>query len=122
MRNKQKQLKNKEKKPIDAITNKNGRLEALTNKDNHKSIYKEIFDQLVKEKFDEMKELTYEIEHDDLIYYFKNNTARKNSNVFDNGIELFRKIQSGEMKLKDAKELQNIFKSNLNEISKGRFK
>ena len=122
MRNKQKQLKNKEKKPIDAITNKNGRLEALTNKDNHKSIYKEIFDQLVKEKFDEMKELTYEIEHDDFIYYFKNNTARKNSNVFDDGIELFRKIQSGEMKLKDAKELQNIFKSNLNEISKGRFK
>ena len=31
-------------------------------------------------------------------------------------------MQSGEMKLKDAKELQNIFKSNLNEISKGRFK
>ena len=26
------------------------------------------------------------------------------------------------MKLKDAKELQNIFKSNLSEISKGRFK
>ena len=26
------------------------------------------------------------------------------------------------MKLEDAKELQNIFKSNLNEISKGRFK
>ena len=26
------------------------------------------------------------------------------------------------MKLKDAKELQNIFKTNLNKISKGRFK
>ena len=41
---------------------------------------------------------------------------------FNIGIELFRKIQSGEMKLEDAKELQNIFKSNLNEISRGRFK
>ena len=26
------------------------------------------------------------------------------------------------MKLKDVKEMQNIFKSNLNEISRGRFK
>ena len=43
-------------------------------------------------------------------------------NDFDNGIELFRKIQSGEMKLEDAKELRNIFKSNVNEISKGRYK
>ena len=31
-------------------------------------------------------------------------------------MELFRKMQSGEMKLEDVKELQNIFKSNLNEI------
>ena len=43
-------------------------------------------------------------------------------NDFDNGIELFRKMQSGEMKLEDAKELRNIFKSNVNEISKGRYK
>ena len=43
---KQKQLKNKGK--IDAITNQNKRLETLTNKGDHKSIYKEIFDKLVK--------------------------------------------------------------------------
>ena len=46
----------------------------------------------------------------------------KNINDFDNGIELFRKIKSGEIKLEDAKELHNIFKSNLNEISRERFK
>ena len=46
---------------------------------------------------------------------------KKNFNDFDNGIELFKKIQSHEMKLEDAKELQNIFISNLNKISKGRF-
>ena len=34
---------------------------------------------------------------------------------FDNGIELIRKIQSGEIRLEDAKELQNILKSYLNE-------
>ena len=42
--------------------------------------------------------------------------------IFDNGIKIFRKIKSGEMKLEDAKELQNIFKSNLSKILKGRFK
>ena len=36
------------KKHIDAITNQNERLEALTNKDNHKNIYKEIFNKVVK--------------------------------------------------------------------------
>ena len=41
---------------------------------------------------------------------------------FGNCIELFTKIQSGKKKLEDTKELQNIFKSNVNEISTGRFK
>ena len=58
----------------------------------------------------------------DLIYCFKYNTATKNFNEFENGIELFRKIKYDEMKLEDAKELQNIFKTNLNKISKGRYK
>ena len=110
------------KKQVDAITNQNKRLEALTNKNNHKSIYKEIFDKLVKEKLDEIKELIYKIENDNLIYYFKNNTAKIHFNDFDNGIELFRKIKSGEMRLEDANKLQNIFKSNLNQISKEIFK
>ena len=70
-------------------------------------IKKYLLNQL-KKKFDELKKLTYEIDHDDLIYYFKNN--------FDNDIELFRKIQSGEMMLENTKEPQNIFKLNLNGI------
>ena len=65
--------------------------------------------------------LTHEIDHYDLIY-FKNNTAAKDFNDFENGIELFRKIKSGEMMLENRKELQNIFKINLNKISKGRLK
>ena len=37
-------------------------------------------------------------------------------------MELIRKIKSDEMKLEEIKKLRNIFKSNLNEISIGRFK
>ena len=40
-------------------------MEALTNKDDSKSIYKEIFDKIVKEKFDKIKWLSDEIDHND---------------------------------------------------------
>ena len=73
---------------------------ALTIKD-HKDNYKKI---LVKEIFDEIKESTDEINHNDLIYYFKGYTAGKILDDFNNGNTLFRKIQSGEMKLEKQKD------------------
>ena len=95
---------------------------ALTNKDDHKENYKERFEELVKERFDEVKELTNKINQNDLIYYFKGNITRKMFDDFLNDIKLFRKIQSGEVKLEEAKKLQNVFKSKLNEISRGWYK
>ena len=72
------------------ITNQNKRLEDLTNKNDHKDIYKQIFDKIVKEKFDVIRELTNEINDDYLTYYFKGDTA-KGFDDFNNGIELFKK-------------------------------
>ena len=46
----------------------------------------------------------------------------KRFNNFNNGMKLFRKIKSGKMKLEEAKKLQNVFKSNLNKISRGKYK
>ena len=69
----------------------------------HKDNYKEVFEELVTERFDEIKELTDEIDHDDLIYYFTGNTAIKIFDHFNNGMELFRKIQSGEVNLEEVK-------------------
>ena len=69
-----------------------------------------------------MKELNDEVNHNDLIYYFKGNNARKRFDDFNNGIELFRKMKSGEIRLEEAKKLQNKFKSNLNEVSRARNK
>ena len=54
------------------IKAKNKRL----NKDNgHKDNYKEIFNELDKERFGKIIELTNEINQNDLIYYFKGNSA-----------------------------------------------
>ena len=58
---------------------------------------------LVKERFDEIKELNDEINENDLTYYFKGNTARKRFDDFNNSIELFKKIKSGELKIEEAK-------------------
>ena len=121
-----KTTKEQGRKQIDATTDQNERLVASANKDDHnddhKDIYKEIFDKLAQEKSDKIKELTYEIDYDDLTYYFTGNKARKRFDDFNNEIELFRKIQSGEIKLEESKKLQKIFKSNLNKILRGRFK
>ena len=55
--------------------------EALTNKDNHKSDYKsdykKLLEKIAKEKLSKIEELTSEIDYNDLIYYFKNNTSSK---------------------------------------------
>ena len=63
---------------------------ALTNKDDYKDNYREIFQELVKERFDEIKELNNGINQNDLTYVFKGNTARKKSDDFNNGTELFK--------------------------------
>ena len=59
------------KKRTDAITNQNKKLAALTNKnDDHQDNYIKIFEELAKERFDKLKELTDETNQSDLIYYF----------------------------------------------------
>ena len=66
-------MKIKEKTNITnkTITNQSKRLATVTSKvDNHKDNYKKLFEELVKERFDEVKGLTNEINQNDLIYYF----------------------------------------------------
>ena len=84
-----KTIEDQGEKQIDTIVNQNKRLVALTNEDLYKDNYKKIFEELVKERFDEIKELTHEINQNDLIDYFKDNTDRKTLDDFNKGIELF---------------------------------
>ena len=46
---------------------------------------------------------------------------QKRFDEFNNGIGLCKKIQSGQTKLEEVIKLENIFKSNLNRISRGEF-
>ena len=120
---KTKTIEEQGKKQIDAIRNQNKKLRLWSIKIIIKIIIKKILlKKIGKEKPSKIEELTSEIDHDNLIYYFENNTASKDCTNFENGVELYNKIKFGEMKLEDVKELQNILKSNLSKISKGRFK
>ena len=76
---KNKTIEEQWRKQIDAFTNQSKIIEVLTNKGDHKSIYKEIFDKLIKERFDEIIELTNEINQNDLIYYFKSKSEERQS-------------------------------------------
>ena len=50
---------------------------------------KKCFKKFVKEKLDEIKDLTYDINSDYLTNYFKGNTIKKGFDDFSNSIELF---------------------------------
>lgn len=70
----------------------------------------------MKEWFDEIIELTDEINLDDSIYYFRKESSRKRFDEFENGINLFEKAKSGDEKLEEAKKYKKVFKSTLKEI------
>ena len=76
----------------------------LINNDGKKLSHKEIFQELFRERFDEILELTDEKKMDNLIYYFKDDISRKSFDEFENGIQLFEKIKSSDMKLEEAKK------------------
>ena len=71
---------------------KNKEKQALTNEYDQKENYKEIFENIVKERFEEIKQSNNNINHENLIFYFKSNNARKRFDGFSNCIKLLRKI------------------------------
>ena len=62
------------------------------------------------------------MDKNNLIHYFKGDTARKRFDNFNNGTELFVKRKSSETKLEKANNRQNVFKPNRNKNSRRRLK
>ena len=57
-----------------------------------------------KEIFHGIRELTDENDLKYVIYYFKDDTRKKRFYYFNNGIENFQKMKSGEMNLEEEKK------------------
>ena len=61
----------------------------LISNDSKNLSHEKIFQNLFKERLDEIIELTDETNFDRLIYYFKGDCSRKKFDSFKNGIKLF---------------------------------
>ena len=80
---------------------------------------KEIFHELVDKRIKETTELSEKVNHNDLIYKYKGNTASVNFDQFDNAFSLLDKIRNGKISLTNAKSDQEKFRSYLSEIKIG---
>ena len=101
--------------------NENERQVGLINVDGKNLSHIEIFEQLVKERFDEIIELTNETSFHGFIYYFEDDKARKRF-LFPKWGKTFWKNETWLYQGIRSKKLKNIFKSNLKEMVREKYK
>ena len=76
---------------------------------------KEIFNELVDERLEEITDLDEKVNSDNLIYRYKGRTGDAKFDKFDNAFDIIHKIRNAKTSLKDVKSNQAKFKSNLND-------
>ena len=70
---------------------------------------KEIFNELADQRLDKITDLDKKVNHDDLVYKYKNKNKNEEFDKYDNALDLINKIRNGEIKLSEAKnDQQNI--------------
>ena len=79
---------------------------------------KEIFNELVDERLEEITNLDKKVNSDNLICRYKCRTADVKFDKFDNALDLIDEIRKGEISLTYVKNNQAKFKANLGEIKK----
>ena len=83
---------------------------------------KQIFNELVNERLEEITNLDKKVNSDDLIYKYKGNTADAKFDKLDNALAITNKVRNGEISLADVKNNQERFKSHLGKMKKGNTK
>ena len=115
LKNKQKQLKIKERKKSKQLRKQLIR----SNKDVYNESHK-IFDELSYKRMSETNDLSKQIDLNNLTYYFRDKIISPINFIgFKAPLHLYRDIRDGNIKLAKAKEDQNQFKLTLNEITRG---
>ena len=79
---------------------------------------KEIFNELVDERLDEITELDKKVNRDNLVYRYNGKSPDEKFGKYDNALDLINKIKNGEIELLDVKNDQTVFKSLLGKIKK----
>ena len=123
LKNKQKQLKIKEKKKVKAIRNQGQIKTTESNKDVDNESRK-IFDEVSShERMSEIKDLSRQIDLNYLTYYFKSKSISLINFIgFKAPLHFYRDRLNGNVKLAEVEKEQKQFKTELNEITRGSLK
>ena len=87
--------------------------------DNNTSISKEIYDEILEERMDEILKIIREINYSNLVYDFKGPTPSISFTKFEGPMYTYNQLKNGEKTLQQVEEDQKKFKSELNEITSG---
>ena len=80
---------------------------------------KEIFNALADKRIKEINELNEKVSYDDLINKYKGNASEEKSNTYDQAFSLLDEIRDGKISLTNARNDQEKFRLDINEIKRG---
>ena len=80
---------------------------------------KEIFNALADKRIKEISELNEKVNYDDLINKYKGNASEEKSNTYDQAFSLLDEIRDGKISLTNARNDQEKFRLDINEIKRG---
>ena len=90
--------------------------------DDRTSTSKEIYDEILEERTDEILKLSKEISHVDLVYDFKGPVASMNLGKYGGPMYIYGHMKNGEKRLQQVEEEQKKCKKDLTEITSGNSK
>ena len=99
--------------------------EAITYKsddDDNTPISKEIYDEILEERMDEILKMSREINYSNLVYDFKGPTPSINFSIFGGPMYTYNQLKNDEKTLQQVEEEQKYSKKDLNEITLGNLK
>ena len=117
-----KTIEDQGKKQVDALENLKPKeqTKAITYKsddDDNTPISKEIYDEILEERMDEILKMSREIDYKNLVYGFKGPTSSISFSKFAGPMYTYDQLKNGETTLQQVEKQQKDFKRELNEIT-----
>ena len=111
-----KTIEDQGKKQVDALESLKRKAVESGSNDNKPSITKEIYDEILEERMDEILKMRDKIDFSNLTYNFKGQTASINFGKFEGPMYIYGHMKNGDRTLQQVEKRQKDFKKELNEI------
>ena len=114
-----KTIEDQHKKQVDALKYLNPKAITYKSDDDNATISKEIYNEILEKRMDEILEMSREINYSNLVYDFKSQTHSISFSEFGGPIHNYKQLKNGEKTLQQIEKNLKKFKSELNEIKSG---